>query len=319
MDYKLEDLRVWDERICNVSNKRWLIYKHTNVHTGKSYIGQTIFTIEQRWQSHLSSAFKKNSNSPFHSSIRKHGPDAWTHEVLEEHIMNINTSNSRETFWIKKFRTNEKEFGYNCNSGGSVCVANATTRKKLSESAKKAQTRPEVREKQRQAKLGIKKSQDAIEKMRAKKIGMKHTLESRIKMSESHKGFKHNPESYGEETRKKMSEKQKMIQNNPETRMKAAKTRKENGFTHSEETRKLLSEKIKGQKRTQEFCDRVSKLNKESQNRPEVKQKRSKSIRESWNDPETRKKRCEAIKASWEKRRLEKAAQKQESEEEHGL
>jgi group I intron endonuclease len=124
MDYKLDDLKVWDDKICNTFNKRWLIYKHTNSHTGKSYVGQTIFTMEKRWQGHLSSSFKKDSSAPFHNSIRKYGPDVWVHEVLEAHIVNIDMSNERETFWIEKFRTNEKEFGYNCDSGGAVHIVN---------------------------------------------------------------------------------------------------------------------------------------------------------------------------------------------------
>jgi group I intron endonuclease len=91
-----------------------IIYKHTNIITGKSYIGRTIFSIEKRWKSHISSA-KNGSTYDFHESIRKYGESNFISEILEEckesDIIN------REEYWIKYYDTYNN--GYNMNEGGS--------------------------------------------------------------------------------------------------------------------------------------------------------------------------------------------------------
>ena len=45
------------------------IYKVTNKVTGKSYIGQTRYTVEFRWRQHQ----HKKDNTYFHNSIKKYG------------------------------------------------------------------------------------------------------------------------------------------------------------------------------------------------------------------------------------------------------
>ena len=50
------------------------IYKITNNTNGKSYIGQTKRTVEERWQNHLVSAFNQSQHSynyPLYIDIRK--------------------------------------------------------------------------------------------------------------------------------------------------------------------------------------------------------------------------------------------------------
>lgn len=291
---------------------KWLIYKHTNLKNGKMYVGQTRYTMLQRWSGHLKDAFMKESSAPFHNAIRKYGEECWHHEILEDNIQTVEEANSREMFWISHFKSSQKDFGYNCSAGGNAGLLNEETKDRLRVIALEVQNRPEVKEKQSLAKLGIAKSTAAVEKMRLSKLGTKASEETRKKMSESHKGRKHTPVS--DETRRLMSEKQKSIQNNPAVREKASKTRKENGFAHSEDARKKISEKNRGQKRSDEFRQQCSIRNKEAQNRPEVKEKRSNSIKSSWDDPDTRQRRCEAMKAGWEKRRQEKTKGSEEIE-----
>jgi len=53
-----------------------IIYKITNKHTSKSYIGQTVGTLEKRWYSHQYDA--KNPTKPnncFQNAIRKYSTD----------------------------------------------------------------------------------------------------------------------------------------------------------------------------------------------------------------------------------------------------
>ena len=61
---------------------------HTNIITGKQYIGLTSKGIEKRWKSHISFA-KKHNKYYFHRAINKYGIDSWKHEILEDNIKNI--------------------------------------------------------------------------------------------------------------------------------------------------------------------------------------------------------------------------------------
>lgn len=87
-----------------------LIYKVTNKVTGKSYIGQTRYSLEFRWRQHL----HKKDNTYFHNAIRKYGPDNFSREVLEE--CDVSELNSREIYYIAKYDTFRN--GYNLTKGG---------------------------------------------------------------------------------------------------------------------------------------------------------------------------------------------------------
>jgi len=76
------------------------IYCYTNKITGKKYVGQTIHP-EQRKRNHIHEATKKGSDYYFHKSIRKHGIENFSYEVLEE----TENPNERETYYIKKLDT----------------------------------------------------------------------------------------------------------------------------------------------------------------------------------------------------------------------
>lgn len=86
------------------------IYKITNKVNGKSYIGQTRYTIEFRWRQHL----HKKDNTYFHNAIKKYGVDNFIVEKLEE--CNIEDLNEREIYYIAKYNTFKD--GYNLTIGG---------------------------------------------------------------------------------------------------------------------------------------------------------------------------------------------------------
>lgn len=86
------------------------IYKITNKVNGKSYIGQTRYTVEFRWRQHQ----HKVDNTYFHNAIHKYGADNFTVETLEE--CDFEKLNSREIFYIAKFNTFYD--GYNSTIGG---------------------------------------------------------------------------------------------------------------------------------------------------------------------------------------------------------
>lgn len=87
-----------------------IIYKITNKVNGKSYIGQTRYTLEFRWRQHL----HKKDNTYFHNAIRKYGAENFSLEVLEEcPYFNLN---EREIFYIAKYDSFNS--GYNLTIGG---------------------------------------------------------------------------------------------------------------------------------------------------------------------------------------------------------
>lgn len=87
-----------------------IIYKITNKVNGKSYIGQTRYTLEFRWRQHI----HKKDNTYFHNAIRKYGPDNFSLEILEE--CPYSNLNEREIFYIAKYNTFKD--GYNLTIGG---------------------------------------------------------------------------------------------------------------------------------------------------------------------------------------------------------
>lgn len=87
-----------------------IIYKITNKVNNMSYIGQTRYTVEFRWNQHQ----HKQDNCYFHNAIKKYGADNFTVEVLEE--CDLELLNEREIYYIAKYNTFEK--GYNLTIGG---------------------------------------------------------------------------------------------------------------------------------------------------------------------------------------------------------
>lgn len=115
--------------------RKGLIYKHTNKVNGKSYVGQTVYSMEKRWREHCSFA-NKNRTCYFYRAIVKHGKDAFEHEILEDNIPQ-DKLNEREIFYIEKYGTFDN--GYNLDRGGQTRKdfrLTEETKRKLSEANK---------------------------------------------------------------------------------------------------------------------------------------------------------------------------------------
>lgn len=98
--------------------KTYIVYKITNKKNGKNYIGKTEYSLEHRWNRHLSSA-RNGSKFRFHSAIRKYGEDCWDLSVIETYLTeDENFINEKETHFIKLFESDTKK-GYNATSGGT--------------------------------------------------------------------------------------------------------------------------------------------------------------------------------------------------------
>ena len=94
---------------------RGFIYKITNKVNGKSYIGQTIQNVKERFYQHC--AIKCSQavlNMAIHRAINKYGKSNFTIEVIEE--VESTNLNDRERYWIKYY--NSYNNGYNATKGG---------------------------------------------------------------------------------------------------------------------------------------------------------------------------------------------------------
>lgn len=94
----------------------WIIYRHLCTITNKSYIGQTKDSIEER--AGKNGYRYKRSSPKFNHAIQKYGWNAFTHEILEENILDQKTANLKEQYWIAYYDTINN--GYNILPGGQI-------------------------------------------------------------------------------------------------------------------------------------------------------------------------------------------------------
>lgn len=159
------------------NDRKFVVYCHTNKTNGKSYVGWTSKTIEERWHGHVVSA-RRGSKYYFHRAILKYGIDDWDHKILEV----VDTSEEAkisEIKWIRSLKSRIDESGYNGTSGGDgTCNPPADVRDRLSK-----------------ALTGIKRSKETREKMSASALA--RSKEHNEKVRESFLKWAHaHPEHY---------------------------------------------------------------------------------------------------------------------------
>ena len=94
---------------------RGFIYKITNKINGKSYIGQTIQSVKERFYQHCATKCSQAIlNMVIHKAITKYGKANFTIEVIEE--VESTNLNDRERYWIRYYDSYNN--GYNSTEGG---------------------------------------------------------------------------------------------------------------------------------------------------------------------------------------------------------
>lgn len=176
------------------------IYSATNKINGKRYIGKTKFDPPtHRWNQHLAAAKKgpkdnKRFQPYFHRAIRKHGRDNFSFDIIATFDdKDVDAWMQAEKKYIKQYRSNERDHGYNLTDGGDGVPgwkASRAARRRMSE-----------------AKMGVfegeknpfygKRHSARVRKLLSEKAakrtgrrnpfhGRRHSSESRAKMAENH-------------------------------------------------------------------------------------------------------------------------------------
>lgn len=121
-----------------------IVYKITNKINGKCYIGQTIRTLEERFNRHKKDALSNKLDTHFARALRKYGPDNFYAEIIEE-VDNQELLTKREYYWINFY--NSVKNGYNetnsmLKSGGNTYLSKTDEEMEI------------IKEKIRQTKIG---------------------------------------------------------------------------------------------------------------------------------------------------------------------
>ena len=87
---------------------KYIIYAHKNKINKKMYIGQTCQSPAKRWGMHG----QRYKNQVFYNAILKYGWDNFEHIILEKGLSK-DEANKREQYYIQKYKTTDKQFGYN--------------------------------------------------------------------------------------------------------------------------------------------------------------------------------------------------------------
>lgn len=198
-----------------------IIYKATNIKNNKSYVGQTMISLDIRKSQHNHVAMKTEAKTAIHRAIRKYGMKNFNWESICE-CNTVDELNNMEKYYIKEYDTFSKN-GYNMTSGGENYVVSDEARKNMSE-AKTGKNHPNY---------GKSLSKETRKKMSESAKGKVKSKEHREKLSIAQTGRK-----YSDEHKRKLSE-MRMGENNARGML---------GKTHSEETRKKMSDAHSGEK-----------------------------------------------------------------------
>ena len=124
-----------------MENYKVYIHKFPN---GKAYVGITRQAPKVRWGG--GNGYVRNEY--MHRAIKKYGWENIEHIILFDGLSEEDACEIEKSL-IKKYRTNEKEFGYNIESGGQCSNLAESTKQKLREAHIGKSASEETREKMR--------------------------------------------------------------------------------------------------------------------------------------------------------------------------
>ena len=179
---KNDNLRLLIYTKTFIKGKMGYIYKITHKESQKSYIGQTVKDLEERWREHM----KKTSNCRYLlHALNKYGKDAFEFKLIC--ICFDEDLNRFEIDYMKKYNTISPN-GYNLREGGNSGRQHEDTKKKISKTLKDKFARLEIIP--NNGCLGKPLTTDHKEKISKTLAGVVKSKEMKEKLSESNKKYK---------------------------------------------------------------------------------------------------------------------------------
>ena len=109
-----------------------VIYKIINNTDDKVYIGQTIRTLNERINEYRRDfRINKSTNQYLLNAFNKYGWDNFEFTIIDT-AQTIEELNEKEIFYIDQYKSNDRTFGYNIESGGKNSIPSAETLLKMS-------------------------------------------------------------------------------------------------------------------------------------------------------------------------------------------
>lgn len=107
-----------------------IIYKIQNNINGKVYIGQTTYGFNKRYS--LGQWWVKTHNNYLKNSAKYYGHNNFTVNEFLDVAFSKEELNLKEKMWIGYYKSANKKYGYNMNSGGDSPTMNEESKKKIS-------------------------------------------------------------------------------------------------------------------------------------------------------------------------------------------
>jgi group I intron endonuclease len=169
------------------------VYCAVNKTNNKKYIGYTKTSLYRRIMSHYYLSKNNKSNNFFKNALNKNIKSnfEWYILFISENLKELK---DKEMFYIKKFKSNDRKYGYNATTGGEENKMNKESCNKIS---KKALQR------------NLNGSNNPF-------FGKKHSEKTRKHLSEIRKGISYNPNyKHTEKTKLKLSDIRKKLCKDP--------------------------------------------------------------------------------------------------------
>lgn len=109
-----------------------IIYRAFDTTNGKSYIGQTWYSLRQRSTRHNRDALSGRGRLPFHRSLKAHGIENFVWSILIQ-LCDQKSLDEAEIAFIKELES-EHPHGYNMTEGGKGGRMTDETKEKMSKS-----------------------------------------------------------------------------------------------------------------------------------------------------------------------------------------
>jgi hypothetical protein len=120
----MEEISIDWSFVVSLQDSGGIIYKITNIHNNKKYIGLTTKTAKKRWDQHVATANGdgKDSKAIFKKAIRKYGTESWVVETIDS-ADTLEELKQKEIYWIEELNTyafDKNGWGYNSTRGGDL-------------------------------------------------------------------------------------------------------------------------------------------------------------------------------------------------------